>query len=123
MRARLIEFPPELEPLLRYGRGVDTTSHRHTGFEYRYTTAGAVESFIRAVRLRRSIGRVPPTYTYEHEVEEFFRRSPSAIRGPRDLNPLLLPGFPWVAPAPIRGRTFGFTASAPDAVVATEACE
>jgi UDP-glucose 4-epimerase len=80
VRARLIEFPPELEPLLRYGRGVDTSRIATTGFENRYTTAGVVDSFIRALRLRRSIGRVPPTYTYEHEVEEFFRRSPSAIR-------------------------------------------
>jgi UDP-glucose 4-epimerase len=80
VRARLIDLPPELESLLRYGRGVDTSRIATTGFEHRYTTAGAVENFIRAVRLRRTIGRIPPTYTYEHEVEEFFRRSPSAIR-------------------------------------------
>jgi UDP-glucose 4-epimerase len=80
VRMRLIDFPPELEPLLRFGRGVDTSRIAATGFEHRYTTAGTVESFMRAVRLRRSIGKVPPTYTYEREVEEFFRRSPSAIR-------------------------------------------
>jgi UDP-glucose 4-epimerase len=81
VRARLIEFPPELESLLRYGRGVDTSRIATTGFEHRYSTAGAVESYMRAVRLRRTIGKIPPTYTYEREVEEFFRRSPSAIRG------------------------------------------
>jgi UDP-glucose 4-epimerase len=80
VRMRLIDFPPELEPLLRFGRGVDTSRIAATGFEHRYTTPGTVESFMRAVRLRRSIGKVPPTYTYEREVEEFFRRSPSAIR-------------------------------------------
>jgi UDP-glucose 4-epimerase len=80
IRAKLIEFPPEIQALLRFGRGVDTTRIAQTGFEHRYTTAGAVESFIRAVRLRRSVGRPPASYTYEHEVEQFFRRSPSAIR-------------------------------------------
>ena len=39
--ARLIEFPPELEPLLRFGRGVDTSRIAATGFEHRYTTAGS----------------------------------------------------------------------------------
>ncbi|MGO9341507.1 MAG: NAD-dependent epimerase/dehydratase family protein [Acidimicrobiales bacterium] len=80
VRMRLIEFPPELEPLLRFGRGVDTTRIASTGFEHRYTTAGAVDSFIRAMRLRRGAGRAPASYTYEHEVEQFFRRSPSAVR-------------------------------------------
>jgi UDP-glucose 4-epimerase len=80
IRAGLIEFPPELQSLLRFGRGVDTSRIAATGFEHRYTTAGAVDSFIRAVRLRRSVGRAPASYTYEHEVEQFFRRSPSAIR-------------------------------------------
>ena len=56
VRLGLIEFPPELESLLRYGRGVDTTRLGKAGFSCRYTTAGAVDSFIRAVRLRRSVG-------------------------------------------------------------------
>jgi UDP-glucose 4-epimerase len=80
VRAKLIEFPPEIQALLRFGRGVDTTRIRETGFAHRYTTAGAVENFIQAVRLRRSVGRAPASYTYEHEVEQFFRRSPLAIR-------------------------------------------
>ena len=60
VRLGVIEFPPELECLLRYGRGVDTTRIGKTGFQCRYTSAGAVESFIRAVRLRRSVGDAPP---------------------------------------------------------------
>ncbi len=80
VRMRLIEFPPELESLLRFGRGVDTSRIASTGFEHRYTTPGAVNNFIRAVRLRRSAGRAPASYTYEHEVEQFFRRSPSTVR-------------------------------------------
>jgi UDP-glucose 4-epimerase len=74
---RLFDLPPELEDLLRYGRGVDTRRFRATGFEYQATSAGAVESFIRALRLRRGAGRAPASYTYEHDVEQFFRHSPS----------------------------------------------
>ncbi len=80
VRVGLIEFPPELESLLRYGRGVDTTRIGKTGFSCRYTTAGAVESFIRAVRLRRSVGDAPPSYTYSQDVEQFFRHSPAIVR-------------------------------------------
>ncbi|MFZ0666870.1 MAG: NAD-dependent epimerase/dehydratase family protein [Acidimicrobiales bacterium] len=79
MRMGLIEFPPELESLLKFGRGVDTSRIKATGFENRYTTSGVVESFMRAVRLRRAVGQARPTYTYEHEVEQFFRRSPSVV--------------------------------------------
>ena len=50
------------------------------GFDYRYTSAGAVQSFIRAVRLRRGAGRPPASYTYEHDVEQFFRHSPSVVQ-------------------------------------------
>jgi UDP-glucose 4-epimerase len=80
VRMRIVEFPPELEALLRFGRGVDTSRIAATGFEHRYTTPGAVNNFIRAVRLRRSAGRAPASYTYEHEVEQFFRRSRSTVR-------------------------------------------
>jgi UDP-glucose 4-epimerase len=80
VRLGLIEFPPELESLLRYGRGVDTTRIGKAGFSCRYTTAGAVESFIRAVRLRRSVGDDPPSYTYSQDVEQFFRHSPAVVR-------------------------------------------
>jgi UDP-glucose 4-epimerase len=80
VRLGLIEFPPELESLLRYGRGVDTTRIGKTGFSCRYTTAGAVQNFIRAVRLRRSVGDAPPSYTYSQDVEQFFRHSPAVVR-------------------------------------------
>jgi UDP-glucose 4-epimerase len=77
--ARLFDLPEELEDLLRYGRGVDTRRFATTGFTYNATSAGAVRSFIRAVRLRRQSGRKPQSYTYEHDVEQFFRHSPSVI--------------------------------------------
>lgn len=73
-------FPPELDALLRYGRGMDTTRLRAKGFEYRYTSAGAVEEFARSLRLRKGVGREPAAYVYEHDVEQFFRHSPSVVR-------------------------------------------
>jgi len=77
--ARLFDLPEELEDLLRYGRGVDTRRFAATGFTYNATSAGAVRTFIRAMRLRRQSGREPMSYTYEHDVEQFFRHSPSVM--------------------------------------------
>jgi UDP-glucose 4-epimerase len=81
--ARLFELPAELEDLLRYGRGVDTRRMAATGFEYSATSAGAVQSFIRALRLRKQAGNTKTSYTYEHDVEQFFRHSP-AVTGATD---------------------------------------
>jgi UDP-glucose 4-epimerase len=80
--ARLFDLPAELEDLLRYGRGVDTRRFAATGFSYSATSAGAVQSFVRALRLRRQTGRTPMSYTYEHDVEQFFRHSPSVVGAP-----------------------------------------
>jgi UDP-glucose 4-epimerase len=81
--ARLFDLPPELSDLLRYGRGVDTRRLAATGFTYGATSAGAVQSFIGALRLRRATGKAPTSYTYEYDVEQFFRHSP-AVTGPAD---------------------------------------
>jgi UDP-glucose 4-epimerase len=70
-----------MEGLLRYGRGVDTTRLRAAGFDYRYTSAGAVHSFARANNLRRATGSTAPQYHYEQDVEQFFRHSPAVVRG------------------------------------------
>jgi len=80
VRMKLIEFPPELDGLLRYGRGIDTTRITKAGYHCRYSTAGAVDSFIQATRLRRSLGKQPIAYTYEQDVEQFFRRSSAVLR-------------------------------------------
>jgi UDP-glucose 4-epimerase len=80
--ARLFDLPEELEDLLRYGRGVDTRRFAATGFTYNATSAGAVRSFVRSLRLRRQSGKTPASYTYEHDVEQFFRHSPSVIGTP-----------------------------------------
>jgi UDP-glucose 4-epimerase len=82
-RAGVIQFPPEMEGFIRFGRGVDTSRFAATGFEYRYTSAGAVDSFARANNLRRATGSGSgaPEYRYEQEVEQFFRHSPAVVRG------------------------------------------
>ena len=37
---RIVDLPPELLALLRYGRGVDTSRWRNAGYRYRHTTLG-----------------------------------------------------------------------------------
>jgi UDP-glucose 4-epimerase len=76
---RVIDIPPEVLSLLRYGRGVDTTAFVDAGFEYRYTTPATVDAFARARRLERVVG-TPPAYEYERDVEDFFRNSRAVVR-------------------------------------------
>jgi UDP-glucose 4-epimerase len=75
-----VELPEEVMPLLRYGRGIDNRRLKRSGFEYRYTSAGAVTAFIEAVRLRRAVGTGDRQYRYERDVEQFFRHSPAIAR-------------------------------------------
>lgn len=77
---RICDLPPETLDLLRYGRGIDNRRFKQAGFDYRYTSPGAVESFARAQRLRRTVGERRPAYTYEADVEAFFRHSPAVVR-------------------------------------------
>ncbi len=74
-----LDIPPEVVDLLSYGRGIDNSRLRRAGFEYTHTSAGTVQAFIEAVRLRRTVGD-GSAYRYEREVEEFFRRSPAVTR-------------------------------------------
>ena len=75
-----LDLPPELVDLLTYGRGVDNRRLKRVGFDYRYTSAGAVEAFVGALRLRRTVGDDERTYHYERDVEQFFRHSPAVVR-------------------------------------------
>jgi UDP-glucose 4-epimerase len=75
-----IDLPPEVVDLLTYGRGVDNRRLKHVGFDYEYTTAGAVEAFVEALRLRRTVGPDSREYHYERDVEQFFRHSPAVVR-------------------------------------------
>src|SRR5205085_7079024 len=75
-----VEMPPELLSLLKYGRGVDNRRFKRAGFQYRFTSAGTVKSFVEALRLRRTVGADKPAYHYERDVEQFFRHSPAIGR-------------------------------------------
>ncbi|MCX7619595.1 MAG: NAD-dependent epimerase/dehydratase family protein [Acidimicrobiales bacterium] len=75
-----VELPDELLDLLRFGRGVDNRRLKAAGFRYHYTSAGAVQAFVEAVRLRHAVGSTQPTYRYERDVEQFFRHSPAVVR-------------------------------------------
>jgi UDP-glucose 4-epimerase len=79
-RLRLVKLPPEVLDLLRYGRGVDNRKLKAAGFEYRYSTAGAVRHFVETQRLRGVVGETEPSYRYQGDVETFFRHSPAVVR-------------------------------------------
>ena len=79
-RLNLVDLPDELLDLLRYGRGIDNRRLVAAGFRYRFTSAGAVEAFAQAQRLRATIGDTEPSYRYERDVENFFRHSPAVVR-------------------------------------------
>ena len=78
-RAGLAVLAPELVDLLRYGRGVDNRRLKAAGFKYRFTSAGAVQAFAEALRLRNTVGD-EPAYEYQEDVENFFRHSPAVLR-------------------------------------------
>jgi UDP-glucose 4-epimerase len=75
-RFGILDLPPELLALLRFGRGVDNRRLKAAGFGYRYTSAGAVKRFALARRRPQTV--VP--YRYEHDVEDFFRHSAAVAR-------------------------------------------
>jgi UDP-glucose 4-epimerase len=79
---RLVNLPPELLDLLRFGRGIDNSRFKRAGFRYKYSTVGTIDSFARGLRLKRAVGERNPAYTYEREVEDFFRHSPAVVRRP-----------------------------------------
>ncbi len=78
--ARIVDLPPEVLSLLRYGRAVDNSRFKQTGFRYQYSTAGTVDAFARSLRLEQTVGSNRPRYRYERDVETFFRHSPAVLR-------------------------------------------
>jgi UDP-glucose 4-epimerase len=74
------DLTPELLNLLRYGRGVDNRRLKRAGFAYRYTSAGAVNSFREAMRLKETVGDPDSGYEYQRDVESFFRHSQAVVR-------------------------------------------
>ena len=79
-RLGLVDLPPELIDLLKFGRGIDNSRFKEAGFRYQYTSAGAVAAFVEALRLRKTMGDHDPGYRYEEDVEQFFRHSPAVMR-------------------------------------------
>jgi UDP-glucose 4-epimerase len=79
-RLGVCDLPPETLELLRHGRGIDTRKIKRAGFEFRSSSAGAVESFWQSVRLRKTVGTAPSDYVYQRDVEQFFRHSPAVVR-------------------------------------------
>jgi UDP-glucose 4-epimerase len=75
-----VVLPDELLDLLKFGRGIDNRRLKRAGFSYDYTSAGAVEAFVEALRLRGTVGESEPAYRYERDVEAFFRHSPAVVR-------------------------------------------
>ena len=80
IRLGVLDLPGELESLLRYGRGIDTTRLKMAGFEFSTSSAGAVERYAEAMRLGRAIGNQIPAYQYDPDVEAFFKHSPAVVR-------------------------------------------
>jgi UDP-glucose 4-epimerase len=77
---RILDLPPEMLMLLRYGRGVDNTRFKRAGYRYAFSSAGTVDAFARGLRLERTVGSRRPVYKYERDVEAFFRHSPAVSR-------------------------------------------
>jgi UDP-glucose 4-epimerase len=80
IRLGWLDLPSELENLLRYGRGIDTTRLKAAGFEFSTSSAGAVERHAEVMRLGRAIGGQIAPYRYDAEVEAFFKHSPAVVR-------------------------------------------
>lgn len=77
---RLLDLPPEQLMLLRYGRGVDNTRFKRAGYQYQFSSAGTVNDFARGLRLEETVGSRLPEYTYQRDVETFFRHSSAVVR-------------------------------------------
>ena len=60
----------------------DGTKLVEAGYDYHYTSAGTVEDFAQALRLRSTVGEGDPEYTYQADVEQFFKHSPAVVRDP-----------------------------------------
>jgi len=76
-RLGAFDLPPELIPLLRYGRGMDTKRFRETGFDYRFSSVEATHAFARAIRLRKGVGHPAENYQYQEDLERFLRHANS----------------------------------------------
>jgi UDP-glucose 4-epimerase len=72
-----LPIPVEMLRQMRFGRGLDNRRLKATGYTYRYTTREAILKLRAHQRLRPLLRSGGESYTYEREVEEFLRWSPS----------------------------------------------
>ena len=91
LRRAGLQLSPELQNLLRFGRGLDNRKLKASGYRYRYTTRETVLKLREHQRLHPLLRQPTETYRYEEEVEEFLRYSPSVRpatrhRGRRPIN-------------------------------------
>jgi UDP-glucose 4-epimerase len=84
-----VSIPPELQNLMRFGRGVDNRKFKATGFTFRYTTREAVLKLGEHLRLSPILKGAREPYRYEREVEEFLRWSPSVQGSEEAESPLM----------------------------------
>ncbi|HEV2768850.1 MAG TPA: NAD-dependent epimerase/dehydratase family protein [Solirubrobacteraceae bacterium] len=84
LRRAGLDLPPELQTLMRFGRGLDNRAFKATGYRYRYTSRETVLKLREFQRLHPLLRRPTETYRYEEEVEEFLRYSPSVRPAARD---------------------------------------
>jgi UDP-glucose 4-epimerase len=75
-----LRIPNEMINQLRFGRGLDNRKLKAAGYEYRFTTREAVIKQREHMRLLPLLRGAGEPYTYEREVEEFLRWSPSVRR-------------------------------------------
>ena len=61
---------------LRFGRGLDNSKLKATGFGYRYTSREAVIKLAEHLRLQPILRGAQERFTYERGVEDFLRWSP-----------------------------------------------
>ena len=85
LRSFGLAIGPEVVNQLRLGRGLDNRKLKATGYRYRFTTRETVLKLREHQRLEPLLrGDSASGYRYEHEVEEFLRRSPSVRRAPAE---------------------------------------
>ena len=80
LRRAGLRIPNEMLAQMKFGRALDNSKLKSTGFGYRFTTVEAVQAFGDHLRLNPVLKRSQGEYTYEREVEEFLRWSPNVRR-------------------------------------------
>src|SRR4051794_16080950 len=95
LRRAGMTITPEMLAQLRFGRAIDNRRLKATGYRYHFTTRETLLRLREHQRLAPLMrARGSDGYRYEHQVEEFLRRSPSVVRRDRPPEPVknVVPG-------------------------------